>query len=74
MNCPANLLTALNSLVDALTGLERILTTPIPYSCVPLCSPNRWLLIAAPRYSIHLWTVTVIYCLSLVLPPEFTPT
>jgi len=38
------LLNSLNSLVEALTGLERILTTPIPYS-----------------YSIHLWTVTVVY-------------
>ena len=33
--CPAGLLNALLQLVDALTGLERILTTPIPYSCVP---------------------------------------
>ncbi|KZP07969.1 UPF0187-domain-containing protein [Athelia psychrophila] len=39
---------ALNQLVDSLTGLERILTTPIPVS-----------------YSIHLWTVTMIYCLAL---------
>ncbi|KAG6333100.1 hypothetical protein ID866_5991 [Astraeus odoratus] len=38
----------LTQLVDALTGLERILTTPIPFS-----------------YSIHLWLVTVIYCLAL---------
>jgi hypothetical protein len=29
------MLATLNQLVDALTGLERILTTPIPYSCVP---------------------------------------
>ncbi|KAG6811349.1 hypothetical protein H0H92_007856 [Tricholoma furcatifolium] len=43
------LVAALNQLVDALTGLERILTTPIPFS-----------------YSIHLWVVTLIYC--LVLP------
>jgi len=28
----SNLIAALNQLVDALTGLERILTTPIPYS------------------------------------------
>ncbi|EPQ51232.1 UPF0187-domain-containing protein [Gloeophyllum trabeum ATCC 11539] len=42
------LLATLNQLVDALTGLERILTTPIPFS-----------------YSIHLWVVTVIYCLAL---------
>ena len=34
----ANLIAALNQLVDALTGLERILTTPIPYSSVALCS------------------------------------
>ncbi|KAI6112252.1 Bestrophin, RFP-TM, chloride channel-domain-containing protein [Pisolithus croceorrhizus] len=38
----------LNQLVDALTALERILTTPLPFS-----------------YSIHLWLVTVIYCLAL---------
>jgi len=42
------LLTALNSLVESLTGLERILTTPIPFS-----------------YSMHLWTVTVVYCFFL---------
>ncbi|KAI5981553.1 Bestrophin, RFP-TM, chloride channel-domain-containing protein [Pisolithus albus] len=39
---------ALNQLVDALTALERILTTPLPFS-----------------YSIHLWLVTVIYCMAL---------
>ena len=44
----APLLNALLSLTDSLTGLERILTTPIPFS-----------------YSIHLWTVTIIYCLAL---------
>lgn len=32
----ANLLNTLNQLVDALTGLERILTTPIPFSFVLL--------------------------------------
>jgi len=42
------LLGTLGQLVDALTGLERILTTPIPFS-----------------YSIHLWVVTIIYCLAL---------
>ncbi|KAF5309038.1 hypothetical protein D9619_013551 [Psilocybe cf. subviscida] len=42
------LLAALNQLVDSLTGLERILTTPIPFS-----------------YSIHLWAVTILYCLAL---------
>jgi hypothetical protein len=42
---PANLIAALNQLVDALTGLERILTTPIPYSSVHLCSRNRRILI-----------------------------
>jgi hypothetical protein len=30
--CAAALYNALNLLVDALTGLERILTTPIPFS------------------------------------------
>jgi predicted membrane chloride channel (bestrophin family) len=44
----SNLIAALNQLVDALTGLERILTTPIPYS-----------------YSVHLWTVTIVYCFFL---------
>ncbi|KAI8986879.1 Bestrophin, RFP-TM, chloride channel-domain-containing protein [Trametes punicea] len=43
-----NLLNALTMLVDALTGLERILTTPIPFS-----------------YRVHLWSVTVLYCLLL---------
>ncbi|KAF9653667.1 UPF0187-domain-containing protein [Thelephora ganbajun] len=43
-----SLLNALLSLTDSLTGLERILTTPIPFS-----------------YSIHLWVVTIIYCLAL---------
>ncbi|KAJ7250712.1 Bestrophin, RFP-TM, chloride channel-domain-containing protein [Mycena rebaudengoi] len=43
-----SLLATLTQLVDGLTGLERILTTPIPFS-----------------YSIHLWLVTIIYCLAL---------
>ncbi|KAI0049357.1 UPF0187-domain-containing protein [Auriscalpium vulgare] len=43
-----NIIASLNMLVDALTGLERILTTPIPFS-----------------YSIHLWAVTLVYCLFL---------
>ena len=34
LSCAANLLNALNQLVDALTGLERILTTPIPFSYI----------------------------------------
>ncbi|KAF4610301.1 hypothetical protein D9613_010471 [Agrocybe pediades] len=42
------LLFALNQLVDSLSGLERILTTPIPFS-----------------YSVHLWVVTLMYCLAL---------
>ncbi|KZV75513.1 UPF0187-domain-containing protein [Peniophora sp. CONT] len=42
------LLATIQQLVDALTGLERILTTPIPFS-----------------YSIHLWTVTLVYCFFL---------
>lgn len=51
----SGLLNALNALVEALTGLERILTTPIPYS-----------------YSIHLWTVTIVYC--FFLPFQLWPT
>lgn len=42
------LLNSLNALVDSLTGLERILTTPIPFS-----------------FSVHLWTVTLLYCAAL---------
>ncbi|EJD41899.1 UPF0187-domain-containing protein [Auricularia subglabra TFB-10046 SS5] len=42
------LLNSLNMLVDSLTGLERILTTPIPFS-----------------YNVHLWSVTVIYIMTL---------
>ncbi|VDB99760.1 unnamed protein product [Peniophora sp. CBMAI 1063] len=42
------LLATIQQLVDALTGLERILTTPIPFS-----------------YSVHLWTVTLVYCFFL---------
>jgi putative membrane protein len=45
----ATLLATITQLVDALTGLERILTTPIPFS-----------------YSIHLWSVTLVYLLVLV--------
>ena len=45
---PANLILALNQLVDALTGLERILTTPIPYSSVVLCSQSHRILICCP--------------------------
>jgi len=45
----ANLIVALNQLVDALTGLERILTTPIPYSSVLLCSRSRRILMAASQ-------------------------
>jgi ion channel-forming bestrophin family protein len=63
---PAGLLNALNQLVDALTGLERILTTPIPYSCVPRYVQIHRMLTAPLRYSIHLWTVTTLYCLALV--------
>ncbi|KAF6760427.1 Bestrophin, RFP-TM, chloride channel-domain-containing protein [Ephemerocybe angulata] len=44
------LFATLNTLVESLTGLERILTTPVPFS-----------------YSIHLWVVTIIYCLALPL-------
>ncbi|KAJ2918117.1 hypothetical protein MD484_g2291, partial [Candolleomyces efflorescens] len=44
------LFAALLQLGDSLSGLERILTTPVPFS-----------------YSIHLWVVTIIYCLALPL-------
>lgn len=44
------LLSSLGLLVDSLTGFERILTTPIPFS-----------------YSVHLWVVTIIFCLALPL-------
>ncbi|RXW20403.1 hypothetical protein EST38_g5458 [Candolleomyces aberdarensis] len=44
------LFAALLQLGDSLSGLESILTTPVPFS-----------------YSIHLWVVTVIYCLVLPL-------
>ncbi|TFK34654.1 Bestrophin, RFP-TM, chloride channel-domain-containing protein [Crucibulum laeve] len=43
------LVAALGQLVEALTSLERILTTPIPFS-----------------YSVHLWTVVIIY--NIMLP------
>jgi len=43
----AGLLNALNALVEALTGLERILTTPIPYSCVPNYPRICWILTTA---------------------------
>lgn len=42
----AGLLNTLCSLVEALTGLERILTTPIPYSCVPPYAQIGQILIA----------------------------
>lgn len=51
----SNLLATVSLLVDALTGLERILTTPIPFS-----------------YSVHLWTVTLVYC--FFLPFQLWPT
>ena len=72
--CPAGMLNALNSLIEALTGLERILTTPIPYSYVLEYAQICQILTAALRYSVHLWTVTVIYCFFLVCQPELTPT
>lgn len=43
------LYTTLNQLVDALTGLERILTTPMPISCV---SVKHLLLLILTRYSV----------------------
>lgn len=63
------LIASLNGLVDALTRLERILTTPIPFSWILLSlsvvRPHS--LTSGPfRYSIHLWVVTTICCLTLV--------
>ena len=46
---PAGLLNALNSLVESLTGLERVLTTPIPYSCVPKYAQIGRILTATPK-------------------------
>ncbi|KAJ3913888.1 Bestrophin, RFP-TM, chloride channel-domain-containing protein, partial [Lentinula edodes] len=68
------MLAALNQLVDSLTGLERILTTPIPFSYVlsltaALISSMFSFLLS---YSFHLWVVVVIYI--LVLPPQIWPT
>src|ERR1700710_2563225 len=64
---PGLLLATLGQLVDALTGLERILTTPIPFSYVRhditySCAEHS----SRSRYSIHLWLVTLVYCLALV--------
>ena len=64
------LIAALNQLVDALTGLERILTTPIPFSSVKVIFMVHLLKpILKNRYSFHLWTVTMIYCLAFVRTP-----
>ncbi len=67
----ANLLLALNQLVDALTGLERILTTPIPFSYVGLRSQMALHADYLTRYSFHLWTVTLIYCFFLASRRDF---
>ena len=57
----------MNLLNDSLAGLERILTTPVPFSYVLLeYSSRRGESHQHFRYSIHLWAVTFIYCLSLV--------
>jgi hypothetical protein len=72
--CAAALYNALNLLVDALTGLERILTTPIPFSwvqavdCVAVDIAD-----AVVSYSVHLWVVTIIYVFLLVRPPFMEP-
>ena len=62
----ANLLNALNQLVDALTGLERILTTPIPFSYVLPSIHQALSHSSARRYRVHLWSVAVLYNLLLV--------
>lgn len=61
-----NLLNALNHLEDSLTALERILSTPIPFSFVRIISPGRPTNAVCYRYSIHLWTVAGLYCLLIV--------
>ncbi|KAJ3505907.1 hypothetical protein NLJ89_g7167 [Agrocybe chaxingu] len=50
LDVPTNttLMNSIAQLLDSLTGLERILTTPIPFS-----------------YAVHLWLVTILYCLAL---------
>ena len=56
----------LNQLVESLTGLERILTTPIPFSFVQGIIYCREFTKYCCRYSIHLWVVTHLFCLFLV--------
>ena len=56
---------SINQLVDSLTGLERILTTPIPFSYV-LRFDSQLNLNKEPRYAIHLWVVTILYLLAMV--------
>jgi predicted membrane chloride channel (bestrophin family) len=56
----------LNQLVDALTELERVITTPIPFSCVipdPFCLLVPY---TSLSYTSHLWLVTTVYCGTLV--------
>lgn len=62
------LLGALNQLVESLVGLERILTTPIPFSYVLVQAsfPISMLIDVLCRYSVHLWVVAIIYCLAMV--------
>lgn len=63
---PDNLLGSINQLGDALTGLDRILTTPIPFSYVSFLFICTCSFILDDRYSSHLWVVTILYCLALV--------
>lgn len=44
----AALINSLNMLVHSLTGLERILTTPIPFSCDPFLCQLACLIFASP--------------------------
>jgi predicted membrane chloride channel (bestrophin family) len=62
----ALLYATLNQLVDALTGLERILTTPIPFSCVIIISLLVLISCSLLSSSLHLWVVTMAYCAALV--------
>lgn len=53
--------------MNSLTNLERVLTTPIPFSYVPnLFFQIDISLIEILSYAFHLWSVTTLYCLALV--------
>ncbi|KAJ7740751.1 hypothetical protein DFH07DRAFT_965292 [Mycena maculata] len=64
------LLASLNQLVDALTDLQRILATPIPFPCVPSLSPP----ITSPLSGVHSSGVsTTALSVPMALNPLFFP-